>query len=273
MEIKKFVNDTYGSGSGLTLVYAIIIMLVTTTISLSMFLHIDLNTISNGLPTLMNKMFFHYIELIIFCAGLLFLSLHLYCKPIPKIDRFKRIKIIFAFLTLSLFGILLFPYAASIFILSWSGEILKIDKLQSDIVKTPLKIAAWVMSFILIFALSFKLGYFIKFRLIINFPIIYNAIGEKTVIYYSTFISMLLSNKIAKLVFFKISKIENQEFKKQVNHQMTLLWYYITFLISFIVKPLDFNITFIKLFSDAIFYSSATIGLLSKAMEWRNKAE
>ncbi len=273
MNLKKFINDTYGSGSELKMIHVTVILLSCTSISLLMFFYINPNSISNGLPTLINKLFIYYLEALIFCFGLLFLSLYFYCKPIPKVDRFKKIKVVFAFISLIYLGILFLPYVAITAISNSSGKILKIEKLITDIIHALIAIIAWIILLYFFLVLSCGLGDILRIRSKLKFPTLYNIVGVKAVVYYGMFISMLLSNKITKVFYFKISKIQNLEIKKQVNHQMKLFWYYMVFLVSFIVKPLDFNNTDVELFFDALFYSSATIALLSKAVEWRNKTE
>jgi len=272
MNLNNFIKDTYGSGIRLNFKQIMIVLFSCITISVLMFCNIDPSAVKNELPIFINNFFLYYVELFILCFGFTFLALYFYCKPIPPKDRFKSLKIIFAFILLLILGVLFLPYIVIRIITNGSGEILKIKNLFSNIIETLITIIIWIFSFYIILAFLCGMGDILRVLLKLKYPVIHNIVGVKAVIYYSMFLSMILSNKIAEVSYFKINGIKDPELKKQIRHEMKLFWYYMVFFVSFIAKPLDFNDTILKLFFDALFYSSATIALLSKVIEWRNKA-
>ncbi|MNO77434.1 hypothetical protein D3C76_685440 [compost metagenome] len=175
-------------------------------------------------------------------------------------DTFKYVKIVFAFLSLLFFLLLFLPYVVINLVGDGIGKLLKLREITNNIIAALSAILTWVTVFYILL---------IAFALISNTV---SVISTNACVYYSVFMSMLISNKIASIVFFKISKVSDEEKRKLAKHQVTLFWHYTVFVFSFIAKPLNFSDPNVKLFFDALFYSSATLSLLSKAIETKNKS-
>lgn len=151
------------------------------------------------------------------------------------------------------------------------GRLFKINKITNNIFAALAAILTWTIAFYV----SLIILAFISdiLRLSVIDPSLLAVISANACTYYIVFVSILISNKLAKVVFFKINKIDDIYEKKLVNNQINIFWNYSVFLLSFIAKPLNFSNPDVKLFFDALFYASATLSLLSKANESKNKSE
>jgi hypothetical protein len=265
----KFIEDTYGSGTLLSLPISIIILICTTSLSAYLYFCVDVGAINNDLPMWLNAIFLYYFQILVFCIGLLFFSLFFYCKPRPEKDYLKGFKIFFVFSMLLVFSVLLLPFMIITNVFNGVGKLFKINKLTMDFVKSLLVMALWLISFIFCLYIS---TFLIQIAIIfINLASIHELINGIAILYYGMFFSIFISNKIAKISYLKFAKISDDEDVKKASQQMSLLWCYTILFISFAAKPLNFNNEVAKAFFDALFYSSATITLLSKIVEMRAK--
>ena len=103
----------------------------------------------------------------------------------------------------------------------------------------------------------------------------YQFLGEtfdiKPIICYVMLCSILISNKLATIVFFKTTKIENEKEKVIVHSEMALLWNVTILIFSLLLKPLNIEDDALKALVDGLFYSSTVISLLSKVLDSRKK--
>ncbi|MEB4783496.1 hypothetical protein P5G60_17205 [Paenibacillus jamilae] len=271
MQLRNFFKETYGSGTQLTSLSSAVIFFSLTAISLTLYFLIDPTKIDNGLPILLNQIVIYYISLFLFGSGFFILALFLYCKPIPMKDRFKYVKIVFVFLSLLFFAFLFLPYIVFNFINDNIGKIFKIKRLTHNIVAALFAILTWISLFYIMLIVLTFVSDIVRFYAESLHLSLVTVVNASACVYYSVFISILISNNIARIVFFKISPINDEEKKKSAKHQITIFWHYTIFALSFIAKPLNFSDPGVKLFFDALFYASATLSLLSKAIETKNK--
>lgn len=269
-KLKNFIRKTYGSGTTLSLKIVLFILSITSSTSLLMFFSISSKTFNDSIPKLINQLMVYYFLILLFFSGFFILSLFLYFKPVSKIDKYKKVKILFTFTIVLIMCILFFPYAILIPINIRLGDILKIPKLTKYISFSLLSILLWLILFGGIFGILLSSGWKIRTFLEADYQYIYNLLNLDAITYYSMFTSILIANGISKFVFFKAVKIQDEFEINEVKYQMKLFWNYMILLISFLIKPLEFGNDEVNLFFNALFYSVATITLLSKAIELRH---
>lgn len=266
--MKKFIDDTYGSGTEMPLSFAVVYFIVGVLVVVFMFNWSGIESISNGLPVLINKIILYYFGSFFFVTGLTFLALYFYCKPIPSTDHFKCLKILFAILSLIALSAVLFPYMLFILITEVIGKKMSINLLLENVDKI---IKGLVCLFIWLFVWCFCLFLFtdIFSRLFVSITVI----SSSTIISYSTFLSIAISNGVTKKIYIKWIHVNSVEEQEAVSHQLDILWACMVLLLSFVAKPMDFSDSNVEIFVDAAFYSTATLTLLSKTIDLRNRSK
>ena len=265
--IRKYIDETYGAGSGLSWISAIVLLIIFLLIGIGtiMLLKFEYGLIfANGLIATPRAIFAYYITLLCFCSGFLFFSLFLYCKQMPENDNFKWFKIILVHLMLLLFSLLMSPLLVANKVLAKAGKKMKISELTKDNGNLLM-----YMSFVaVIFVVSLMLLYEIGIRTLIH---MHESVTVIAVFYYAVFLSMYISNKIAKLMYFKLSRVNDIEKKTKMEQQLNLLWSYATLGVSFIARPIYITNESLDILFSALFYSSAIFTLISTISEKRDK--
>jgi hypothetical protein len=262
-KIKEYINKSYGSGVNTSCIFPIVFLAISIIIGCIGIFRFDPNKIDTDLPFMMNWIFKWYFVILTFDAGFLFLALFLYFKPKTKNtkDKTKVFKIIFAFLTILIFGILCLPLIIILLICKGIGKILKVENLSDNFISSLMALISWIL--ISIFSLLILL-YCCKTFLI-------DYINGTALLSYSMLLSLFISNKLSKIIFMKMVHIIINEEKEKTSQQVELFWSYILLAITVLIKPLEFNDESTKAIVDALFYSSASITLFSKVFDLRKK--
>ena len=252
--MKKFIKNTYGSGTQANFLSAVAVPLIGITFSAILIFHVE--NPENVLPTVVNDIFRFYVAGVVSSFSFLFFALYFYCKPIPPKDTFKYFKILFLFITIFFSGIFLLPYAIFDTVTSFTSKKLRIQSLFENLTDGLLCIIVWLIllyAFLCIFSCILLL--FISF------------LGLTAILSYSMFFSLLISNKLAKILYFHLIKANSPEKIKRTQHELNILWACMVLLVSFFLEPLNFNNENIECFCDALFYSVATLSLFSDLIQ------
>jgi len=268
LDIRKKINSTYGSGTPLTWRSTGIILVVSIILSLLWYYILSAFALPDTFTNTMRTILSCYIAILITSIGFLFLSIFLYCKPVPMKDRFEIPKKLFLVVMLILTSILLFPLVAIITAFYGISKLMRIDRLVVDIVYSLLCMAIWMMIWYFFFVMFNIIGDTARVIAGFYFVDIHAIVNEITVLHFSMFFSLIISNGITKRIYFALAKVD-EDSREKASHQMKLLWSYTILLFSFLAKPLNFPDESIGLFFDALFYSSATISLLSTVKKMR----
>lgn len=233
---KDFVKNGYGSGASVNPAFQIILPSISFLIGAGVLFNLYYNTINNALSGLIGNAFIYYLALLLICEGLLFVSAFSYSKTAPLKGKLKQFKKIFLIIAIVLFYAFLSPCVITKIIMCLLGKAFRIEKLTGNMISAFSSLFVWITLFWFLSLLSYCLiDYMEKSSLSIN---LYNFIGENAIMCYILLLSILLSNKIARLVFFKISKIRDVA---AVDCEMTLLKSYFFFIVSLVVLPLTID--------------------------------
>ena len=251
--MKKFIKSTYGSGTQANFLSAVAVLLIGIIISAILIFYVE--NPENALPAVVNDIFRFYLACVISSFSFLFFALYFYCKPIPPKDTFKHLKILLLFISIFISGILLLPYAIFDAVASFTSKKLRIQSLFKNLIDGFLCIIVWlILLYVLLFGFSVIFS-FIPF------------LGLTAILSYSMFLSLLISNKLTKKLYFYLIKANSLEKIKQTQHELNILWSCMVLLVSFFLEPLDFNNENAECFCEALFYSVATLSLFSDLIQ------
>ncbi|MCL1998794.1 MAG: hypothetical protein FWG65_08510 [Turicibacter sp.] len=187
------------------------------------------------------------------------MCLYWYCKPTNNNEKLKTIKIISVFITGGLFQVVILPHTIAGKIFTKYARRLSIQELFENPTPIVIALTGWIILVAFSLVIFLYLGIWVTYFFNID-----KTFTFESILHYSLFISIFLTNKIIKCLYFCAVKISDKTKKERITNQISLSWNYVFFLVSLVLYPLHFDDESTKELANAILYATAITSLMAE---------